>query len=390
MKNILYPFVGAAIVAIAPFLLTFERGQNIVHGIINFGALLLLFVFAWVNCHFYRMKKMALCLVTLLLFTTSVIDLGNILAQQSKPFGLNIFISICSPVLAIIMVSQVKKMTLPMMNTIVFVTLGLHFFLLNVSLVQPLLEFPVTRALERSSQIESRNKLANSFKQNFKWNESSMISMNYIDTSRTTVVVLVESWGIPIDTSVLKKELDVFKDLRTDYGVHHRMYSMTRTAEREDLVHSILEKEEKKDTMFIPQLYKEKNRRSTFLVGVDSMLYRRNKYVHNIGFTNVIFADSLPDSLIVKQIDSLLQDSSEIQFIAWTTRNTRFPILGDSSKVKLTYYNRLFNSLNMIKELAIRHPGVRFVVQGDHEPLLCPKTFAEQFYRRWVPYIVLN
>lgn len=390
MKNILYPFVGAAIVTITPFLLTFERGQNIVHGIFNFGALLLLLVFAWVNSRFYHMKKMALCFVTLLLFATSVIDLSNILALQFKSFGLNIFISICSSVIAIIMVSQVKKMSLPMVNTIAFVTLGLHFFLLNFSLVQPFLEFPVTRALERSSQIEPRNKLSNSFKQNFKWNESSMITMNYIDTSRTMVVILVESWGIPIDTGILKKEFDVFKNLKTDYGVHHRMYSMTRTAEREDLVYSILEKEEKKDTMFIPQLYKEKNRRSTFLVGVDSMLYRRNKYVHNIGFTNVIFADSLPDSLIVRQIDSLLQDSSEIQFIAWTTRYTGFPILGDPSKVELTYYNRLFNSLIMIKELAIRHPGVLFVVQGDHEPLLCPKTFAEQFYRRWVPYIVLN
>ena len=217
-----------------------------------------------------------------------------------------------------------------------------------------------------------------------------MISMNYTDTSRTTVVVLVESWGIPIDTCVFKKELDVFKALKTDYGVHHRMYSMTRTAEREDLVYSISNSEEKKDSTFIPQIYKEKNRQSTFLVGVDSLLYRRNKYIHNMGFTNVIFADSVPDSLLVKQIDSLLQDSSKIQFIAWTTRDTRFPIQGDSKKLESTYYSRMFKSLNMIKELALRHPSARFVVQGDHEPLLCPKTFAEQFYRRWVPYIVLN
>ena len=390
MRNILFPFAGAAVVTIAPFLFTFESGQDIVHGIFNFGAFLLLLVFAWVNSRFYHMKKMALCFVTLLLLATSLIDLGNILALQSKPFGLNIFIPICSSVLAIIMVSQVKKMTLPMMNTIAFVTLGLHFFLLNFSLVQPLLEFPVTRALERSSQIEPRNKLSNSFKQNFKWNESSMITMDCIDTSRTMIVVLVESWGIPIDTSMFRKELDVFKGLKMDYGVHHRMYSMTRTAEREDLVYSILKKEEKKDTIFIPQLYKEKNRQSTFLVGVDSMLYRRNKYVHNMGFTNVIFADSLPDSLIVMQLDSLLQDSRDIQFIAWTTRDTRFPMQGDSKKIELTYYRRMFNSLNMVKELALRHPSVRIVVQGDHEPLLCPKTFAEQFYRRWVPYIVLN
>ena len=390
MKNVIYPFVGAALVTIAPFLLTFETGQDIVHGIFSFSALLLLLVIAWVKHRFNRVKKIVLIFVVLLLLVSTVVDLCNILALQSKPLGLNILIPVGACSLAVIIVSQVKKMTLPMMNTIVFVTLGLHFFLLNVSLVQPLLEFPVTRALERSSQIEPRNKLPNSFKQNFKWNESSMITMDYMDTSRTMVVVLVESWGIPIDTSMFRKELDVFKDLRTDYGVHHRMYSMTRTAEREDLAYSILEKEGKKDTVFIPQIYKGMNSRSTFIVGADSMLYRRNKYIHDMGFNNVLFADSVPDSLIVKQIDSLLRDSSDIQFIAWTTRDTRFPILGDPSKVELTYYNGLFNSLIMIKELAIRHPGVRFVVQGDHEPLLCPKTFAEQFYRRWVPYIVLN
>ena len=390
MKNVIYPFVGAALVTIAPFLLTFETGQDIVHGIFSFSALLLLLVIAWVKHRFNRVKKIVLIFVVLLLLVSTVIDLSNILALQSKPLGLNIFIPFGACSLAVIMVCQVKKMTLPMINTIVLVTLGLHFLLLNVSLVQPLLEFPVTRALERSSQIDPRNKLSDAFKRSFKWGESPMITKDYADTSRTTVVILVESWGIPIDTSVFKKELDVFKALKTDYGVHHRMYSMTRTAECEDLVYSISSSEEKKDTTFIPQIYKEKNRQSTFLVGVDSLLYRRNKYIHNMGFTNVLFADSLSDSLIVMKVDSLLQDSSRIQFIAWTTQDTRFPMKGNAEQVELTYYKRMFNSLNMIKELALRYPGVRFVVQGDHEPLLCPKIFAEQFYRRWVPYIILN
>lgn len=390
MKNILYPFIGAALVTVAPFLLTFENGQDIVHGIFSFSALLLLLIFAWVNRCFFHAKKVAFCFVALLLLASSVADLCNILALQSKSLNLNIFVPIGACSLAIIIVCQVKKMTLTMINTIVFVTLGLHFLLLNVSLVQPMLEFPVTRALERYSQVMPRNKLSDAFKQNYKWVESPMITKDYADTSRTTVVILVESWGIPIDTCVFKKELDVFKALKTDYGVHHRMYSMTRTAEREDLIYSISNSEEKKDSLFIPQMYKEKNRPSTYLVGADSMLFRRYRYIHNMGFTNVLFADSLSDSLIVMKIDSLLQDSSKIQFIAWTTRDTRFPMQGNAEQIELTYYNRMFNSLNMIKELALRHPGARFIVQGDHEPLLCPKTFAEQFYRRWVPYIVLN
>lgn len=386
----LYPFVGAAIVTIAPFLFTFENGQDIVHGIFGFSALLLLLVFAWVNCRFGRMKIGFISLFSLLLFAVSVIDLGNILALQSKPLGLNVLVSLCASIMAVAMACQVKKMSFPMMNTIVFVSLGLHFFLLNFSYTQPLLEFPITKALDRSAQTLPRNKLPESFKQNFKWTESPMVTKDYVDTSKTMVVILVESWGIPIDTNLFRRELNVFQGVMTDYGAHHRMYSMTRTAEREDLADTVLKTEEKKDTVFIPQIYKENGCRSTFLVGADSMQHRRYKYIHNMGFTEVFFADSMTDSAMATKIDSLLQDTSGIQFIAWTTRDTKFPVQGDAEIVDSVYYGRLFNSLNMIKDLAVRHPNVRFVVQGDHEPLLAPNVFMEKFYRRWVPYVVLN
>ena len=54
------------------------------------------------------------------------------------------------------------------------------------------------------------------------------------------------------------------------------------------------------------------------------------------------------------------------------------------------YYERLFGTLSVIADLATKHPDVRFVVQGDHEPILAPLEFQQKFYRRWVPYVILN
>ena len=77
-------------------------------------------------------------------------------------------------------------------------------------------------------------------------------------------------------------------------------------------------------------------------------------------------------------------------FIAWTTRDTRFPISDDSDETERLYYERLLGTLRIVADLAKKHPEARFVVQGDHEPILSPLKFQRKFYKRWVPYVVLN
>ena len=91
------------------------------------------------------------------------------------------------------------------------------------------------------------------------------------------------------------------------------------------------------------------------------------------------------------KIDSLLNQSDSVkQFIAWTTRDTRFPISDDPVETEKNYYERLFGTLQIIADLAKKHPEARFIVQGDHEPILSPVEFQRKFYRRWVPFVVLN
>jgi hypothetical protein len=110
---------------------------------------------------------------------------------------------------------------------------------------------------------------------------------------------------------------------------------------------------------------------------------------------------ALSDSVMAAKIDSVLSDSSALdsakQFIAWTTRDTKFPLQGlggayqgSADENDSAYTVRLMGTLRLIANLARRHPEVRFVVQGDHEPILSPVAFQERFYKRWVPFIVLN
>ena len=95
------------------------------------------------------------------------------------------------------------------------------------------------------------------------------------------------------------------------------------------------------------------------------------------------------DSLLSEGNDSLAVALNR-KFIAWTTRDTRFPISNDPIEVEQLYYERLFGTLQMVADLARKHPEVRFVVQGDHEPILSPMAFQKKFYKRWVPFVVLN
>ncbi len=106
------------------------------------------------------------------------------------------------------------------------------------------------------------------------------------------MIILVESWGVPLDITRFKKELTVFKGSdNIIVGIHDRMYSRTRTAEREDLIKEISHDSitKQKDTLFLPKVFNNLGYQTTFLFGGDSLEYCRFKYINNIGFNQAIY-----------------------------------------------------------------------------------------------------
>ena len=176
------------------------------------------------------------------------------------------------------------------------------------------------------------------------------------------------------------------------------MYSRTRTAEREDLMQSYSRNSTgHKDTTFLPQIFAKIGYRTTFLSGQDSLTHRRNKYIANIGFGDVFYGNNQSDNVIANKIDRILKDTTQKHFIAWTTSDTRFPLPGfssiynsDANAIDSAYTKLLMRTLETIAALAHKHPETRFIVQGDHNPILSPIKFQERFYKRWVPFVILN
>lgn len=430
MNRLLYPLVASALITIVPFLLTFEKGQNIVRGLFGYEyfALLLLFVFlkdklpASLRVAIATKQSMLkslvcvalLCIIVGTIFAVAWFDLQNLLAIKGWATGLYGVLPFVTCGLAIAMMWKVKPFSVSAISFILFVALIAHLFAYNQYAAQPLAQFPLVDYMSRTApKPVARDSLPESFKAKYFTTDSATITRGFVDSTKTNVLVLVESWGIPLDTNRFAKQLQIFDGIPMPaHGAHHRMYSRTRTAEREDLIYSVTrDSTGRRDTVFLPQVLRAQGVKTQFIYGGDSLVQMRNKYIRNVGFDETFFGISAnsgveprTDRESAALLDSLLGSAaavstgdSALRFIAWTTLDTKFPLQGfkdpyriDVAAVDSVYTERLASTLRLIADLAKKHPDVRFIVQGDHNPILSPLKFQEKFYKRWVPFMVLN
>lgn len=423
MMRLLYPLVASALITIAPFLLTFEKGQDIVRGLFGFEEFALLLCFAWVKPQnasaklgVTRLRYAAMALIVALMLVVAYLDLSNLLAIKGWNMGWYGIVPVVTCGLAVAMMWKVPPFTFPTVNLIVFVALIAHLFAYNNYAAQPLAQFPVVDYLARTApKPVERKVLPEEFTAKYSVEDSAFVARRYVDSTRSNVFVLVESWGIPLDNERFEAELSVFRDagVPVQVGVHSRMYSRTRTAERENLIYELKRDSatRRRDTLFIPAQLAAAGFDTRFYVALDSAEQWRYKYIRNVGFGNVVWDKSLSDGEIAKMLDSILTVPSDSGaaapkvFAAWTTTATKFPVEGLTApgsdvtqaayripveKLDSAYTVRLMETLRLVADLARKHPDVRFVVEGDHEPILSPLKFQERFYKRWTPYVILN
>lgn len=406
MRKLLYPLIASALITIVPFLLTFEKGQDIVRGLFGYEEFALLLLLPLVKKAFARSvgrrKAVLFCAVAGVLFAIVLvawIDLQNLLAIKGWAMGWFVLLPFFTCALAIVMVWKLPAFSLNGFAFVMFVALAVHLAAYNQYAAQPLAQFPLMDYLERTApQPPQRKFLSGYWAKKYTLTDSVTITREYIDSSRSDVVILVESWGVPLDTARFDRELKVFEGVLQKAGIHNRMYSRTRTAEREDLMLKfVTDSAGRRDTTFLPKTFANMGFSTHFLFGGDSLEQWRYKYISNIGFEQAIYGNNLDDSTMILKIDSILSDTTQKHFIAWTTKDTRFPIKAAKSiyydnvnMVDSVYSNHLNSTLLCIAKLALRYPNVRFIVQGDHDPILSPIPFQEKFYKRWVPFVILN
>ncbi len=185
----------------------------------------------------------------------------------------------------------------------------------------------------------------------------------FADSSRVVVVILVDAWGVPFDEKLLAQDFDTFKDLSHKEFLHHRLANRTRHAELAEL--RILG-----DSAC--------SYGCIYLFGGDSLEYGRNLYMDSLGYRVRLFCQKCNDSVMLGKLDSLLA-LEEDKVIALTTQDSRD---GDRTKLRAT--------LRGIAKVACRHPGVRFIVQGTHRPILGDPKIRRESFSHWVPAVVIE
>ena len=118
MMRLLYPLVASALITIAPFLLTFEKGQDIVRGLFGYSEFALLLLFAWV-----KPKKWAMAVIVVAMLIVAFLDLSNLLAIKGWDMGWRAVVPIATCGLAVAMMWKVPPFRFSTINLILFVSL---------------------------------------------------------------------------------------------------------------------------------------------------------------------------------------------------------------------------------------------------------------------------
>lgn len=168
-------------------------------------------------------------------------------------------------------------------------------------------------------------------------NEDILPPASLLDSARSNVFVFLDSWGVSVNGRT---------DLKIS-GIRPQKLSRASFAESHwlpGLVARALE------TGMDLCYYRQRNVGRAWALAVDSLLARPGRHL-------VLLTDS--------NLRMHLKDSAD-------------------------YFRALDLEMKLLSGFATRHPDVRFIIQGNHEPVLAPRGLMALFFRRCVPFVVLN
>ena len=162
--RLLYPLIASALITIVPFLLTFEKGQDIVRGLFGFEEFCLLMLFVLAKS-FRRLRWVLLPVIVAAMVVVAWLDLQNLLAIKGWSTGWYGVLPFVTCGLAVAMMWKVKPFSASAISFILFVALMAHLFAYNHYAAQPLAQFPVVDYMSRTAPKPiARDSLSESFK----------------------------------------------------------------------------------------------------------------------------------------------------------------------------------------------------------------------------------
>ena len=254
----------------------------------------------------------------------------------------------------------------------VFVTFAVVFsYLINAQYIKP-----SYKPWHMQPFIDA-DSLTAEYVENFELQERGNLFMRFADPSRINVAILVDAWGVPFESQLLREDFATFNGLPQKEYLHQRLANRTRHAEFAELRINQCTRDSAdfNDSAFYSGIY---------LFGGDSLEYGRNLYIDSLGYSGHIFCQKCADSVMAATLDSVLaavasDSTSPVKHVAWTTQDSRD---GDRAKLHAT--------LRHIAEVARKYPEVRFIIQGTHRPTLGDPKIRRESFTHWVPAVVLN
>ena len=154
MKTVLYVLVATALITITPFLLTFEKGQDIVRGLFCYSIVVLLLFYLYIRDtqRVLKTKWFLLTLVCVAIYAVAFVDLLNLLQIENRKIGWLWVIPLLTCSISLVLLKSVPKIKLYATNVLLFILLIVHLFMENVAPSQPIFEFPVIQAIASLTQ----------------------------------------------------------------------------------------------------------------------------------------------------------------------------------------------------------------------------------------------
>lgn len=205
---------------------------------------------------------------------------------------------------------------------------------------------------------ESEESLPQAYKEQYLILDKIRLTDAWKDTTRKTVAILIDAWGVSIDASLMQKEFSQFGNIPHKFAIHKRLANRTKHAELVE--------------------FRNNDSTSIYIFGGDSLEYERNEYIPTLGFHKTIFCQKDDDNAMAIILDSLI-NTQKHNFIAWTTQDAKF---GEPKALQKTF--------NTILNLAKKHNDTRFIIQGTHRPILASPEARRSHKSHWVPAVLLN
>ena len=206
--------------------------------------------------------------------------------------------------------------------------------------------------------FNSGDSLSTAYKERYQVLDIPALIRQVDDTTRTTVSVMVDGWGVPYDEEMLAEDFAFFDAKTAQFALHKRLLGHTAHAETVEL-----------RTGFEDGLS---------IVSGDSAECSRLEAQPRFGAKQTFCCLNCTDGDVAVSLDSLLADTTWKR-MEWTARETN---LGDREK--------LHGLLRELSTVMAKHSDVQFIIQGTHRPILGTPETRRKYNARWVPAVFVN